>query len=280
MKIKAKAKVNLFLHINQKLANGYHALESLVCFTDDIYDEILITETNNIAKTAITSQFSEQIKGENILQKIVQLSLFSKQYNFNIAKNIPVAAGLGGGSSDAGAVLKNLLEMEDIKLNMDQITDICRNIGADVLICFYQKAGYFRGIGDQIIHLAKKIPELYIVLVNPLFPIITKNIFLEREALYSSYLPTLPENFNHSSDLIAFLKNTKNDFQNYVTKKYPILLEILSALEQSPNCQIARMSGTGATFFGIFINKTDAEQASIILKNNFPNYWVKMSKIS
>jgi 4-diphosphocytidyl-2-C-methyl-D-erythritol kinase len=283
--MKARAKINLFLHVNEKLANNYHLLESMVAFADDAFDEITITNTNdNKISLSQSGIFSNQLgnEHENIIFKTASLLQTFKPVvgcNIKLVKNLPVASGMGGGSSDAATTIHLLNKLWDLNLTADQIKETCLKIGSDVYPCFNNRPAYFSGMGEKIENLTS-FPKVNAVLINPLKTVITKDIFQQRAQIYSDIILKKPLHFHNQQDLIEFLFMQKNDFQDTTIKQVPEISMIIDSLNNIPNCLLARMSGTGATCFGIFNDSIEAENAASQIMQQYPEWWVKATNLS
>ena len=178
LKYKAFAKINLFLNVFNKTKDNLHKLNSLVCFID-LYDEIEISESKRLS-IEVKGPFKHLIKKNNIVEKtIIKFSNFintNKKYKILLTKKIPVAAGLGGGSADAAAVLQGLNYLNKNQVSKKNLFRMAMEIGSDVPACLYNKNVFFSGYG-QILSKAPKIPKFYILLINPRKELSTKKVF-------------------------------------------------------------------------------------------------------
>lgn len=284
--LKAPAKINLYLHIIGK-NNNYHELESMVAFTTDIYDEIELYLKEDSANNEISGEFAHSLADDtaNLVNKAINIMKGKiDQLDVNIAykliKNIPIGAGIGGGSSDAAAVIHALQQIFDIKLNENLIMDINLALGTDVPVCYYGKKCFVTGIGDNIKPIIKFPYNIYIVVINPFIQILTKDIFSYYLGNFSTAHHDLPTIFNSNIDLINFLKFKNNDLTNIVANLYPRIQELLNIIAIQPGAKLARMSGSGSSCFGLFFNIHEANQAARNINNFYPNYWVKISSLS
>jgi 4-diphosphocytidyl-2-C-methyl-D-erythritol kinase len=277
--IKSFAKINLFLNIIGRNQNNYHLLESLFCFCKDIYDEISI----NIAKQnsfSINGEFAApllQDKNENLIIKAVKSLSTNNQYKIKLTKNIPIAAGLGGGSGNAAQTLKHLIQLEHNKLNVDEINNICLKIGADVPACYLHQAAIVEGIGEKVTPF-NKLPKLLVLLVNPQKYLSTKEIFQSLKGQFSHSCLPFPE-FECEQDIIEFIKLQHNDLANPAMQQLPIINEIIQKLKKQSGCIHANMSGSGPTCFGIFIQHAEIVNAQQNLMAIYPNFWIKSSEL-
>ncbi len=275
MKFKSPAKVNLFLHVTGKRANGYHELESLFYFPD-ICDEIEVTDQKGLQ---VTGRFADRLKNDDAENLI--LKAYGKlkerfpekipELGFILTKNLPVAAGIGGGSGNAASVLRELNEEYGLGLSHHELIDIGVTLGADVPPMIYANTCLARGIGE-IVSEVREFPKLNMVLVNPLKPVSTAEIF---KMGFKDYSKNIESDFifNSTQSMMDFLEETRNDLEASARKICPEIGEILKLLEKQSGCLMARMSGSGATCFGIFEShdKAALAQESIIAEK--PEYW-------
>lgn len=280
MKEEAPAKINLFLHVTGKRSDNYHLLESIFVFCD-LCDEITVTESNNLS-LEIDGEFAPTlikagnndiknnlvIKAANLLNKAANSNYTA---NIKLLKNIPIASGIGGGSADAAATLKLLNKFWQLNLPDDTLHNIALQLGADVPSCLLSKSCYVTDIGETIEAL-DTIPSLNMVLVNPLKPISTPEIF---KMGFTKFEDIIGKDQILSGDLIGFLQTTCNQLQNNAILILPEIRQILGILEQQLGCLIARMSGSGATCFAIFENQDLANKAANNIKKQFSHWWVK-----
>ncbi len=271
--LKAKAKINLFFHITGKREDGYHLIDSLTVFAEDIYDLIKV-DSSCAALTRINAgEFAYLLKDEknNLIDKAIKEFADNEQYNCTLTKNIPIGAGLGGGSSDAATVLKY------IKPNLN-IKDLLK-IGADLPVCYHGEPAYCSGIGE-IIQPIKNFPSFYLVLVNPKKILLTKDVFKINKNIDTAYIENKPNNFDRKANkLIEFLINLSNDLKDSAIELLPEIKVILTLIEEQENCKLARMSGSGPTCFGMFENERDAIKACENILSLHPEYWVKVTNI-
>jgi 4-diphosphocytidyl-2-C-methyl-D-erythritol kinase len=275
----AKAKVNLFLHVVGKREDGYHLLESAFVYASDIYDEIDIQSSDDF-KLTIKGEFAAllNIESDNIVSKTARLVGISNCH-INLTKNLPIAGGVGGGSSDAATTLKLLIEQRNLQLSDKQIKDICIKLGADVYPCYYDQASYVYGIGD-IVESIISFPTINALLVNPKKAVLTKDIFNARENIYRAPIENKPLSFNNVKDLLLFLSKQTNDLEDTTKKLLPEIDQMLNIISAQPGCLLARMSGSGATCFGIFSSQEEVQKAAQIIKASNPKWWVKPTRLS
>ena len=276
----APAKINLYLHVTGRLDNGYHTLDSLVAFSD-IGDSVEIEPAPEFkfsvkgpyAKMFSAKELDASPDSSNLAVQAAWAMSRAAQKVLNVritlTKNLPLASGLGGGSSDAAAMLWGLSEWWNTPRNAHYMPGLMSALGADVPVCLSCRPTRMRGIGD-ILEAAPVMADTPFVLVNPGRAEVFKRF---ARGLHSAY--DLPDNLEHFSDLIAFLKPRHNDLQSYAMEIAPEISNVLIALGAQKGCGLARMSGSGATCFGLFEKEMDAKKAAQIIAARNPLWWVK-----
>ena len=269
-KCKAYAKINLFLNVFNKTKDNLHNLKSLVCFID-LYDEIIISENNKFL-IKIKGPFKSFVKKrENIIEKtFIIFSKFSglkTNYKILLNKKIPVAAGLGGGSADAAAILQGLNLLNKKKIKKKDLFKLAMEIGSDVPACLYNKNVFFSGYG-QILSKAPKIPPVSVLLINPSKELSTKKVF----NIYKKKKLMKKSNFIYKNFFLWILEQN-NDLQKYAEKFVPEIKEMIKFLSSSKNCFFSKMTGSGPTVFGLFRKKIDAGKVNLLLKKKHPKWW-------
>jgi 4-diphosphocytidyl-2-C-methyl-D-erythritol kinase len=280
----APAKLNLYLHVTGRLDNGYHTLDSLIAFAD-IGDSIDIEPAQDFEfhvrgpyeKIFSPKELDASPNSANIAVQAAWALARAAQKTLNIrvtlTKNLPLASGLGGGSSDAAAVIWGLCEWWNILRNTHYLPGLMAKLGADVPVCFSCKASRVRGIGD-VLDPAPPIGETPIVLVNPGRHCSTAEVFAHFSGTYKEPMP-LPPSLENFKDLIAFLKSRENDLQPPALEVAPEIASALKLLENQKGCAFTRMSGSGATSFGLFENEAHAQKAAKTIAAKNPGWWVK-----
>lgn len=269
----APAKINLNLHILGKKDNGYHLLDSLVVFSN-FGDEITIVPSNDLifeiqGNNAAYLQMDENnlmVKAHHFLEGYVKRKLPCK---ITLTKNLPIAAGVGGGSSDGATTLKLLNQFFNLGLTQQELIDLGLALGADFPVCIYAQNCFMSGIGEKITPI-KSFPKLYIGLINPKIPTSTKDIFMALNKPYSDNLKYQTSFTNHS--LFYWLKQTHNDLQKPAMVQVKEIKIILDTLKQTqtehPNIFThSGMSGSGATCYIISPNEIIITKALDKFKN-------------
>lgn len=275
---KSPAKINLYLEIVGRATNGYHLLDSLMV-PIDIFDVITLEKSD---------QLQLEIKGENaaVLQVNWQKNIIIKAINLlaekfyltpnikiTLEKNIPIAAGLGGGSSNAATILLMLNEFYDLHLSKAELLDLGLKLGADVPFFINGNVAFVSGIGE-VLKLAKfNCDNLFLLIVNPKKPLSTQEVFLNFAADFRSQNSQIKNN-----QIISTIKNRYNDLQISAIRIIPEIAIILQKISQQKNCLVSRMSGSGASCFGVFENAEDLELAYINMQKTFPNFYIRRAK--
>ncbi len=282
---KSYAKINLFLKLTGKRPDGYHELESLFAFLD-LADVLEVSLSDNFS-FKIDGEFAEELTSQqNIITKIldffVQEFKISRNLKIHLTKNIPVGAGLGGGSSNAAYFMKALNKIFTLNLSKQELQKISLKFGSDIAFFFEDRASIVKGRGDVIENYAD-FKEITALLINPKINLSTKDVFAKFDDEF------LPEILQIASNKISTAELQKKDvfdliinFPNDLTKPaISALLTIENILQQLKNQQakIAKMSGSGATCFAIFDDENQINQAEKNLKKLFPNYFIKRVKI-
>ena len=270
---RSHAKVNLFLNIVGKDSKGYHNLQSYFVLLN--LSDMITVNTSDHA-TICSFENSEQIGNNIVIKAIEYINAVNNSLKFakiHIKKNIPIAAGLGGGSSNAAMILNLLPKLWNLpELTCNQIKEVAYNIGADIPFFYYNKNSFIEGIGDKItpINVSKK---LFILLVNPGLKVITKEVY----SCIKGDFP--PEILYNKEVIINEIFHGKNDLEKHVIQKYPLIGDLLKVIKEQNNCLVSRMSGSGSTCFGIFEQEEDLIKAKNKLKKIFKNFWMHHEKI-
>lgn len=272
----APAKLNLYLHVVARRDDGYHELDSLVVFAG-VGDRVTVKASDRLS-LALTGPMAGNLHDEpdNLVLKAARLLAetfgIPAHADITLEKVLPVASGIGGGSADAAATLKALVRLWHLKPGENQLSNLGLKLGADVPVCLKGKAVFMQGIGERLIP-SPALPEAWLVLVNPGIPLATPPVFKARSGPFSA-----PAHFeappNDLRDLVRLLRDRKNDLAAPAISLVPAIAEIKKALEAEKGCLLARMSGSGATCFGIFAGEEEARNAARTVAANQPGWWV------
>ena len=271
---RAHAKINLALHIIGRKPDGYHELDSIVAFAD-VADVLTITPATDVF-ISLSGPFANDLSpvGENIVLTAWRLLAdYAQKKNtpfspvkFQLEKNLPVAAGIGGGSADAAAALRGLIRYFKFSISSGDLDDLALRLGADVPICLLQKTSRMGGIGEIIESIDIDLPS-GIILVNPRIPVPTSKVFesLNLQCGQSSGTP-----INDLSDVHGW----RNDLTEPAISIVPEIAGVLESLGTQENITCSRMSGSGATCFGLAKNSGQAKRAATNIKTRHPDWWV------
>jgi 4-diphosphocytidyl-2-C-methyl-D-erythritol kinase len=279
----AFAKINLTLRVVGRRANGYHDLESLVCFAtlSDRVElrvggplELRVSGPMGVAAGAVEENLV--LKAARALgRKVKRLKLG----RFGLIKRLPVGAGLGGGSADAGAALRLLAHANGLRRNDPRLLEAAAETGSDVPVCLDPHTRWMRGTGD-VLSPPLGMPRLFAVLVHPALALPTRDVFSELAAPKKSgrgtrALPRVPQ---ARKEFVAFLAGGVNDLEAPAIRLAPIIEDVLAILREQPACVLARMSGSGSTCFGVFATRSAATQAARAVSELHPTWWVKTTE--
>ncbi|CAI3932210.1 4-diphosphocytidyl-2C-methyl-D-erythritol kinase (IspE) (PDB:1OJ4) [Commensalibacter communis] len=283
MEEKAYAKINLNLHVTGKREDGYHLLDSLVVFPD-VGDRVIVMPAKagqtDLVNLQIVGPFSASLQNEDLKSNLIvkaayQLLALAKKelspVNLILEKNLPVASGIGGGSSDAAATLRVLINYWNIEISSQELAQLALKLGADVPVCLTPVAQRMEGIGETL-SLLPELPRFGMVLVNHGEAVSTAEIFRKRDAQFSKHLETI-NSVNNFELLIQELLKLTNDLQLPACALNPKITTVLQSIEQLPFCRLSRMSGSGATCFGLFETAQQANEAAILLAQQH-SWWI------
>jgi 4-diphosphocytidyl-2-C-methyl-D-erythritol kinase len=276
----APAKVNLALHVTGRRPDGYHTIESLAVFTR--FGDRLHLEPAAADAFSITGPFGPGLPDDEtnlVLRARDALRLASASnlppVSIRLEKNLPVASGVGGGSSDAAAVLKALNQIWNCGLGQRELAEIARSLGADVPMCLSAKPLIATGIGD-VVEPISGFPALALVLVNPGIAVSTPEIFQRLERRDNEGLPPPPSRIDLHS-LRNWLETTHNHLEPTARGIQPAIGEALKALDKAGS-GFSRMSGSGATCFGLFETGNVAKRAAVAIRARHPGWFVAATR--
>ena len=280
----APAKLNLYLHVVGRRPDGYHLLDSLVAFAA-ISDRVRVAAAPRLIFT-VEGRFAADVPSgaaaaDNLAVRAACLLAETLDRPADVAihlhKSLPAAAGLGGGSADAAAILRALAELWGIDEGDSRLRDVAGRLGADVPVCLASRTSRIGGIGDRV-EPAPPLSGVPVVLANPLVPVSTPDVFRLFAGAFSEPL----ESFAPPGDptaLADWLAEQGNDLQTPAERLTPTISEVIEALSAGTGCLLARMSGSGATCFGLFSTIDAAEQAGQRLSSDRPGWWVRSGQL-
>ena len=283
---KAPAKINLTLRVLGRRADGYHELESLVAFAG-VGDALTFAPGG--ALTLAVSGPTAQAAGDNADNLVLKAAraLAGRiagltHGSFALSKRLPVAAGLGGGSADAAAALRLLARANGVALDDPRLMQAAQATGSDVPVCLDPKPRLMRGVGD-VLSAPPDLPRLFAVLVNPGVAVSTRDVFAGLNLASgpasggaSSPAPLVLEGWGgEPTAFVAALAKERNDLEAPAIELEPAIANVLAVLQALPDCRLARMSGSGATCFGLFPTNAAAAAAARTLRVGYPQWWVR-----
>lgn len=277
----AWAKVNLSLHITGCRADGFHELESLIVFAG-VGDELEFAAAAELTLT-VSGPFAPAIAAvgdENLVlraARALQARLgIADGAHIHLDKHLPVAAGIGGGSADAAAALVGLADFWAVK-DTEVLAELAPSLGADVPVCLAGGPSYVSGIGERIVP-APALPPAWLVLVNPGKPLATGAVFTTRKGAFSPPTPWIGP-IGSVAALAKQLTAFRNDLEPAARRLLPEIGDVLAALSMTDGCLLARMSGSGATCFGLYAEVSAARAAATMICARQPTWWVASAPI-
>ena len=276
----APAKVNLTLRVLGRRADGYHELESLVVFAA-VADELKFFPGEPLALQVDgpTATAAGDVADNLVLKAAHGLGARIaglKTGRFVLTKRLPVAAGLGGGSSDAAAALRLLARVNVLARDDARLIATAGATGADVPVCLDARARLMRGIGE-VLSAPLALPRLPAVLVNPGVPVPTRDVFGKLALANGERRGARAADPGHvatADALLAYVTASTNDLEPPAIALQPVIAEVLAALRRQGGCRLARMSGSGATCFAVFASAAAAAAAAAALSAAQPRWWV------
>jgi 4-diphosphocytidyl-2-C-methyl-D-erythritol kinase len=272
----AAAKVNLDLWVVGRRADGYHELDSLVVFAPPC-DRLRFQDGGRLTLD-VTGPFAVALAGErdNLVlraaRRLAERVGRAPQAQITLDKRIPVAAGLGGGSADAAATLRGLNRLWRLGLSAADLVPLAAALGADVPVCLAARPTRMRGIGDRLEPL-QGLPELALLLVNPRQPVATAAVFAGLGGT-AGPPPDLGPPPATRPRLLDWLRARPNHLEAPARRLLPAIGHVLAALAGQPGCALARMSGSGATCFGLFDDQDALARAASAIAAAHPDWWV------
>ena len=273
----APAKLNLYLHVLGRRDDGYHLLDSLVAFAD--ISDVVTARPAETLSLEVTGPFAGALQDDlsgNLVWRaaraLVERAGIEAKAALTLEKNLPVASGIGGGSSDAAAALRALGELWRLDLGERKFEGLAQSLGADVPVCLFGETAWLGGIGERVAP-ASPLPPCSVVLVNPGISLSTPAVFKRRAGAFSESgrFETTPADVRA---LARLLETRRNDLTSQAVALAPEISRLLRALEAEAGALIARMSGSGATCFALFADAAAAEEAAGRLRLAYRGWWV------
>lgn len=280
----APAKLNLYLHITGRRDDGYHDLDSLVAFAG-VGDEIHLQPRSSFQfkvegpqMKALAHEPADNNLAVKAAQSLAELTGKSLDVSITLIKNLPVASGIGGGSSDAAATLRALAKYWGLSPGDPKLHEAAARHGQDVPVCLKVENNFMTATGNKP---APELPYADIVLVNPNKPLATPAVYKAFRDSSHDFSPRacFEQAPKDLETLIMLLKERHNDLQQAAEQLMPEIAAIIGVLNTSPDCLFAQMSGSGATCFGLFSDRGAARNAASIIHEQHPDWWVAQSYI-
>lgn len=283
----AAAKINLFLHVGPRGADGYHPICSLMVFAD-VGDRLTLT-LRGPPRLTIGGPFGGGLGDgdDNLVSRARRLILAAagagarSDFALTLTKNLPVAAGLGGGSSDAAAALRLVDRAMGFELSQATVAALALRLGADVPACLAAVPVIAQGRGERL-EPAPILPALHAVLVNPSVASPTGEVFAAFDRSGSrgaADRPSAPSSFKTTAEVAAFLAQHRNDLEACAASREPRIAETLALLRAQPETLIARLSGSGATAFALCASPRHARRLARRIGEARPDWWVAACRL-
>ena len=281
--LRARAKVNLYLHVTGRRADGYHELDSLFVRTG--LADRLVLRAADADRLELSGPFAGALAEEAPERNLVLRAIAAVRSRcgrggpvaVSLEKNIPVAAGLGGGSADAAAALRGAATLFGADPGEEALADLAAALGADVPPCLHDMPLAVAGIGERLTPLPP-LPSFALLLVNPGVALATADVFRARSGGFS---PPMPMAGAADLDaLVGALAARRNDLEAPAVALVPAVGEVLDALRGLPGARLARMSGSGATCFALFADLDAAQAGRALLARSRPGWWAEATPVA
>jgi 4-diphosphocytidyl-2-C-methyl-D-erythritol kinase len=273
----ARAKVNLDLCVVGRRADGYHELDSVVVF-GPAADRLTFRPAPAL-RLEVTGRFAGALDAEadNLVlraaRRLAGLAGIPPDVAITLEKNLPIAAGLGGGSADAAATLRGLGRLWRLGLSVSELMPVAQGLGADVPVCLLGRPARMRGIGERLEPL-DGLPEWHVVLVHPAVPCPTGRVFAELGAISPRVWPEYP-----AGDWLGWLRSRPNHLEAPARRLVSRIGDALDAIARQKGCRLARMSGSGAACFGLFEDARAMAMAEAAIAIDHPGWWLASGPI-
>ena len=282
----APAKVNLFLHVGAPGGDGFHPICSLMAFAD-VGDRVSTFEAEALS-LRVSGPFARDLAGEgdNLVLRAARALIAEARRpvapaGLSLEKLLPVASGLGGGSSDAGAALRLLREALDLNIDNNRLEALAASLGADGAACLWGAPALAQGRGERL-SAAPGLPPLDAVLVNSRTPVSTPEVYRRFDAngRFSEVTPPVaPEAFEDATELAAWLAVQRNDLEAAAVAVAPTVGAVLETLAGEPEALLARVSGSGGTCFALCASDIEAESLAERIEAMAPKWWVQRCRL-
>ena len=282
----APAKINLFLHVAGPGEDGFHPICSLMAFAD-VGDRVSSFAAEALS-LHVTGPFAHDLAGEgdNLVLRAARALIAEARrpigpIGLNLEKLLPVASGLGGGSSDAGAALRLLRELLELKVDNARLETLAASLGSDGPACLWGAPAIAQGRGERL-SSAPGLPPLDAVLVNPRTPVSTAEVYRRFDAggrFGDVAPPAAPEAFEDAADLASWLAGRRNDLEAAAVATAPVVGTVLEMLAAEPEALLARVSGSGGTCFALCASDIEAQALAERIEAMAPGWWVQRCRL-
>lgn len=275
---RAPAKINLALHVVGRRSDGYHELQSLVTFAN-VVDTVRVLPSGRDS-LSVSGFYAADLSdgGTNLVEKardalrayLGSIEVDAPPVTILLEKNLPIASGIGGGSADAAATLRALVRLWNAAVTPAELDELARSVGADVPMCLTSRPALAEGIGERLRPLAP-FPTFDMVVVNPGRPVSTPEVFRKLRSRANPALK-MPRRWGHLPEAVAALSGMRNDLENAAEEIAPEI-GLAKSLLRDAGALLARMSGSGATCFGIFPGAEAARAATARIRRSRPGWY-------
>ena len=285
----ARAKVNLSLRVTGKRSDGYHELDGLTAFAEA--GDMVTVQDADALSLEIVGPYANSLSGETVPDEPATENLVLRaaralaaatgrtpRARIVLDKQLPVAGGLGGGSADAAAALNALCQLWGVEPGPARLAEIGLQLGADVPVCLHGYAAFVSGIGERL-GPAPHLPDAYLLLANPGVELSTGAVFKALDGQTSAPAARWDAPPRDAAALAEHLARDGNDLEGPARRLRPEIDAVLSALAARPGCLVARMSGSGASCFGLFADAASAEAAAAQLTAEQPRWWLRAARL-
>lgn len=278
----APAKINLYLHVTGRRADGYHLLDSLVGFA--AVGDTVRARADDALRLSVSGPFAAAVPSgpDNLVLRaaraLAAATGIEPRAHIHLVKRLPVAAGIGGGSADAAAALKALADLWAVRPAAEDLRALALTLGADVPVCLAGHPAGVTGIGEEITP-APALPACWMVLVNPGVEVSTPAVFARRQGPLSPAAPLRTPPVD-AEDLARRLAERRNDLTAAAAALEPLVATVLAELDLLPGALLSRMSGSGATCFALFASREEAERAAQRLRQERPGWWIEPAPLN
>jgi len=274
-----RAKINLTLDVLGRRPDGFHELRSLVAFAN-FGDELELLPAEDLALD-VAGPFAASIGSDNLILEAAYAARAKvpglKLGRFRLNKNLPVAAGLGGGSADAAAALRLIARANNGSMPQALLAELAAKLGSDVSVCLASRPALITGRGEKV-EPATGFPACGVILANPGEPLATKAVYA---TLHAGPLGALPSRHGEILDfrcdlatLLAFVLSGANALEVPAVSLVPKIKDVLAALNALENVRLARLSGSGPTCFALVATEDDAKRGAAHLATKYPDWWI------